>query len=152
MAGLVLALSKNANLGFTPDGLRLLAQKHPTRAIVDARTKTPFQAHNIADRLGAEKVSEILWRYQTGESARSLAQEHDVAPSALVRLLRDNNVTVRRKVVSAETKALMVREYEAGATVAELEDRHQLSHGSVLRALHGAGVAMRAKAPRRRAA
>ena len=150
MAGLVLALSKNANLGFTPDGLRLLAQKHPTRIILDARTKTPFQAHNIADRLGAERVSGILRRYKAGESARSLAQEHDVAPSALVRLLRDINVTVRRKVVSAETKALIVHEYEAGATVAKLEETHRLSHGSVLRALHGAGVEMREKAPRRK--
>lgn len=109
---------------------------------------THFRIHGIAARLGKKKVDEILKRYGTGESARSLAKECDVAASALVRLLRENNVIVRRQVVTPELKARLAKEYEAGATVAELEDRHQISHGSVLRTLHKAGVAMRAKVPR----
>ncbi|MEV8339697.1 hypothetical protein [Leucobacter sp. NPDC077196] len=141
-------MSKNSTRGFTPVTLRNLAQEYP--AVSPTRNEQQFQVHNIGDRLGQEKVREILRRYGEGESARSLAQEYGVAPSALVRLLRENNVVVRRKVVSPETKALLVKEYEEGATVAELEDRHQLSHGSVLRALHRAGVQMRAKAPRQK--
>lgn len=146
MAGVIDALSKNAAHGFTPVTLRNLAKKYP--AVSPTINAPKFQVHSIGERLGQEKVREILRRYRQGESARSLATEYGVAPSALVRLLRENNVVVRRKVVSPETKALLVKEYEEGATVAELEGRHQLSHGSVLRALHKAGVEMRAKAPR----
>ncbi|MHA3723015.1 hypothetical protein ACXR2T_03970 [Leucobacter sp. HY1910] len=139
-------MSKSESLKFTPDGLRMLMKQRPARKTSAENAK--FQAHDIASRLGKEKVSGILQRYNAGESARALALEYEVATSALTRLLRENSVVVRRKVVTPEIKAILAREYEAGATVAELEDQHQLSHGSVLRALHGAGVEMRAKAPR----
>lgn len=146
MAGITIALSKSENGGFTPVSLRLLVQGHPSRE-ANARTKG-FRVHNIAERLGQEVVNEILRRYGAGESATALAKDHDVAPSALLRLLRENNVVVRRKTISSDIKRLLSTEYEAGATIAELEAKHALSHGSVLRALHSAGVSMRAKAPR----
>lgn len=139
------ALSKNESLKFTPSGLRALTKQRPARTATPS--ETGYRVHGIADRLGKKKVDRILKRYRAGESARSLAREYDVAPSALVRLLRESSVVMRRKVISSETKALLVKGYEEGATIAELEDRHHLSHGSVLRALHKAGVQMRAKTP-----
>lgn len=89
-------------------------------------------------------------RYEAGESARSLAAEHSVAASALIRLLRENNVVVRRRKVTDDAAHAMARDYEAGATMTDLEDKYRLSHGAVYRALHRVGVEPRASAPRKR--
>lgn len=106
--------------------------------------------HSIADRLGQEKVSEILRRYGTGESAAALAREHSVSTSALIRLLRENNVVMKRTPIDAALATRMAKEYEAGATIAELEVKHRRSHGAVMRAMQRQDVAMRAEAPRRK--
>ncbi|ODT11075.1 MAG: hypothetical protein ABS61_05695 [Microbacterium sp. SCN 70-18] len=97
-----------------------------------------------------EKVNEVVSRAKAGESARSLAEELDVAASALVRMLREQGVPMQRRKVSEEEEHALARAYEAGSTIAELEKQFKLSHGAVLRALHRAGVEMRAKAPRKR--
>jgi len=93
--------------------------------------------------LGAENVEEIIRRYMAGESATSLAKEFEVAPSALLRLLRERNVVVRRRLVTEELEQELAQDYEAGMTVAAIETKHRLSHNAVLRALHRAGVEMR---------
>jgi hypothetical protein len=145
---MIYLLSNNSEVGLTPDGLRKLTQQRAPRA---EETEPPiYQVHRLEARLGAERVEEIVRRYQAGESARSLANEYGVAPSALIRLLRERNVVVRRQIVTPEQEATMAREYEAGATIAELERMHDFSHGAVLRALHRSGAEMRAKAPRRK--
>ena len=77
-----------------------------------------------------------MQRYKAGESARSLAIEYNIAPSALIRLLRERKVVVRKQTVSPEQAEIMGHEYTTGMTMAELEEKHGLSHGAVLRALH----------------
>ena len=141
-------LSNNSDLALTPDGLRKLAI--PERVREATSEPTIFQIHRLSARLGGEQIGDILRRYESSESARSLASEFDVAPSALIRLLRERNVVVRRQVVTEQIEQAMAREYESGMTMAEVETKHGLSHGAVLRALHRAGVEMRAKAPRRK--
>lgn len=141
-------LSNNSELTFTPDGLRKLAQIQGSRE--PSSEPAEFRVHRLAARLSPETKDQIVRRYETGVSARVLAREFEIAPSALLRLLREQNVVVRRQVVSVELEQMMAQEYEAGLTVAELKDKHGISHGAVLRALHRAGVEMRAKAPRKR--
>lgn len=109
-----------------------------------------YRAQALSLRLSPETVAEIVRRYGEGESARSLAETHGVSASALIRLLRENNVVVKkRKVTDAEARR-MANDYEAGSTMRELESKYGLSHGAVLRALHRVGAEMRARAPRRR--
>ena len=147
-AGIIDLLSNNSDLGFTPAKLRELAQPGKPK---EAPSAVPsYQVHKLSARLSTDQIDEIVRRYGTGESARLLATELGVAPSALLRLLRERNVVVRRQVITPEQKDLMARNYAAGMTVAELKDKHGVSHGAVLRALHRAGVEMRAKAPRKR--
>ena len=141
-------LSNNSDVTLTPDGLRKLARLQGSREA--ASEPTEFQIHRLSARLGAERIEEIVRRYEAGESARTLATESGVAPSALLRLLRERNVVVRRQVVMPDQEAMMARDYEAGKTMAEIEEKHGLSHGAVLRALQRVGVEMRAKAPRRK--
>lgn len=94
--------------------------------------RTVYRPHPLPQRLGPKKVADIIRRYQEGESARSLAARHKVAPSAITRLLRENNVVVKnRKVTDAEARR-MADEYEAGATMRDLEKRHGLSGSSHL--------------------
>jgi hypothetical protein len=83
MAGIIDVLSNNSDVPFTPDGLRALAQS----GTGVERFETPssgFRVHKLSQRLGSSVVHEIVRRYQSGESATSLAKEHGVAPSALL--------------------------------------------------------------------
>jgi Mor family transcriptional regulator len=146
-AGMMHLLSNNSELTFTPHSLRKLAQIQGSRE--SPSEPGEFRVHRLSARLSTNTVDQIVLRYETGESARSLAQEFEIAPSALLRLLREQNVVVRQQVVSPELEQLMARDYEAGLTVAELKDKYAISHGAVLRALHRAGLEMRAKAPRK---
>lgn len=90
-----------------------------------------YQPHELSKRLGLDKVDEVVRRSLTGESARSLARELGVAPSALIRMLREQNVDVKTRKVSATEARAMKREYEAGATMTELEKKYGRSHGTV---------------------
>ncbi len=123
-------------------------------ATVGVRAADPepsaFQIHQLSARLETEQIEAIVRRYEAGESARALAIECEIAPSALLRLLRERKVVVRRQLVTAELEVDMAQAYEAGMTMAELETKHGLSHGAVLRALHRSDVEIRAKAPRRK--
>jgi len=140
--------SNHWNLPFTPDELRKLAT--PGERGNGSNPEFSLRSQPLPRRLGPKKVTDIMQRYEAGESARSLADRHGVATSALIRLLRENNVVVRkRKVTDAETRR-MAKDYEAGATMRELEAKYGLSHGAVSRALHRSGVKTRASAPRRK--
>lgn len=111
-----------------------------------------YQPHGVARRLGPKRVADVIARYEAGESARSIAARLDISTSAIVNLLRDNAVVVRKRRVTEVEAKRMAKEYEAGATIRELQAKYDLSQGAVARALHRIGVQMRPKAPRRRQA
>lgn len=119
---------------FTLDELRKLAVLGD--AVDGLSSPAPFQAHELSKRLGPEKLSDVISKYKAGASAQSLAREHGIAASALLRMLRAEGVPIRTKKVSDEQARQLRDEYDAGATMAELEKRHGLSHGVVYRALH----------------
>lgn len=140
--------SNPLELPFTPEELAKLAAPGDRQ---EGLSPAPiYEAHAISRRLGPKRIAEAISQYEAGESARSIAARLDVSTSALVNLLRDNAVVVRKRRVS-ETKARhMAKEYEEGATIRELQKRHDLSQGAVARALHRVGVEMRPRAPRRK--
>lgn len=142
MAGIIALLSNNSDVTLTPDGLRALAVRHEPRE--PTQVPAEYQVHRLSERLGTEQIAEIVRRYEAGESATKLAKEYGIAPSALLRLLRERNVVVRRTKLSAEQDETLGREYAAGATMAELEQKYRLSHNTVHRALRRVGVEMRA--------
>lgn len=75
-----------------------------------------------------------------------------MAPSALLRLLRERNVVVKDRTVSDAVARSMAKEYDAGATMRELESKYGRSHGAVYRALHRADVETRGTGRRRKSA
>ena len=105
-----------------------------------------FKHHRLEARLGFATVAEVVSRYKSGESATAIAKDLGVAPSALLRLLSQKQVIVRKHGLTPEQAEMLAREYEAGATMSELEKKHQLSHGAVFRALHRAGLEARESA------
>lgn len=148
MAGVLDVCSNHCIANFNPGQLKKLAVPGD-RAKGSSKTAS-YRAQSLSKRLTPETIADIVRRSRAGGSARSLAKEYEVAPSALVRLLREHGAVVAKRKVSADEEQTMAREYEAGATMRELEKRFRLSHGTVLRALHRSGVEMRAKAPRRK--
>jgi hypothetical protein len=147
--GIIDLLSNNSNVTSTPDGLRKLAIPQGSREAPSEPSE--FPVHHLSARLSAKQIGDVLRRYETGESASTLATEFGIASSALLRLLRERNVVVRQQVVTPDQEQVMAQEYEGGMTIAERETKHGLSHGAVLRALHRSGVEMPAKAPRQKA-
>jgi hypothetical protein len=146
LADVIDVYSNPLDFPFAPDEMRKLAlpglREEGLSAVVD------YQPHGVSRRLGPKKVAEAIRRYEGGESARSIAAGFEVSTAAIVNLLRDNAVVVKKRRVTDAEARRMAEEYEAGATMAEIEKKHNLSHGAVLRSLHRSGVAMRAKAPR----
>jgi hypothetical protein len=127
-AGIIDLLPNNSDVTSTPDGLRKLAEPRGSREAPSEPTE--FQIHRPSTRLSAEQIDDVVQRYEARESARTLAAESGVAPSALLRLLRERNVVVRRQVVTPDQEETMARDYEAGMTMAELEEKRGLSHGA----------------------
>jgi len=111
-------LSNNTDVTLTPEKLRELAQQQGLR---ETTSEPPaYQIHRLSARLGADQIDDIVRRYEAGESARSLATEYDVAPSALIRLLRERSIVVRQQVVTSEQEKIVARSYESRMTTAEV--------------------------------
>lgn len=138
---MVTDLSNLSGDGLTPDGLRRLLQQRPTRVATDPLPVLKTQ--RISRRLGDAVVGEIVAQYEAGESATKLAAKYDVAPSALLKLMRQMGVVVRTKGVPDSVADALAYEYQARVTVAVLEKRFNLSHGAVLRTLKRQGSVMR---------
>lgn len=138
LAGIIDLLSNQDEDGVTVDRLREIGRS--TRGDApegDARPELPTRKPQcLSKRLSADQIDDAVRRYREGESARSIAIDIGVAPSALVRLLREKGVTVKNTRVTTEQARRMANEYEGGATMRELEARYGLSHGAVFRALH----------------
>ena len=86
---------------------------------------------------------EVIRRYEAGETAQALAEEFKVSKTALLALLRQNNVVVRRRALTDDQIADLAQRYEAGKTIAALEAETGIPHASIQRALKRAGVQLR---------
>lgn len=151
-AGVIELLSNQENDDVTVDRLLEISGRAPLET-ADAPSDGPepaLQIQNLSKRLSPDEIAAAIARYESGESARAIAADIGVAGSALVRLLREKGVVVKKTRVSLEKATRMAKQYEAGATMRELEARYKLSHGAVYRALHRVGVEMRESKPRRK--
>lgn len=148
MADVLGVYSNPLELPLTPEELQNLAE--PGDREEGLSSPATYQAHGLSRRLGPKKIADAIRRYEAGESARSIAQHFGVATSALVNLLRDNAVVVRKRRVTENEARRMAKDYDAGATIRELQSKYELSQGAVSRALHRVGVNMRPSTPRRK--
>lgn len=146
LADAIELLSNNLDDGLATDRMYQLATAHDSSAPDLDGACAPdskITPHRLSARLSDKQIATAVSRYESGDSATIIARALDVAPSALLRLLREKGVTVRKDGVTTESARQMAQEYEAGATMAEIEKKYGLSHSTVYRALHRSGVSVR---------
>ena len=95
-------------------------------------------------RLTDSQRSEVVARYEAGESATSLAVEFGVDRRTLTGHLRRLGVEVRYRVGDRVDLTEAAKLYLSGRSLAVVAARLGVSTGTVLRALRSAGVQTRA--------
>ena len=95
-------------------------------------------------RLTDPQRSEVVERYQAGESVNALAVEFGVDRRTLAGHLRRAGVDVRYRVVDRVDLAEAAELYLSGSSLAVVAAHLGVSVGTVLRALRSAGVQTRA--------
>ena len=95
-------------------------------------------------RLTDSQRSEVVKRYEAGESANALAVEFGVDRRTLAGHLRRAGVEVRYRVVDRVDLAEAAKLYCSGRSLAVVAAQLGVSAGTVLRALRSAGVQTRA--------
>jgi DNA-binding transcriptional ArsR family regulator len=94
-------------------------------------------------RLAADEVSEVLQRYQAGETANALAQAFDVHRTTIVRHLEAAEVSTRYRILSEADLAEARRMYERGWSLARLGGHFGVATRTVLNAFQRVGVPTR---------
>jgi predicted DNA binding protein len=95
-------------------------------------------------RLTDSQRSEVVRRYEAGESANALAAEFGVDRRTLAGHLRRAGVEVRYRVVDRVDLTEAATLYRSGRSLAVVAAQLGVSAGTVLRALRSAGVQTRA--------
>ena len=108
LAGMIDVFSNNSESIFAPVTLRELAQSLAAREPIEAPVE--FQVHRLSNRFSAKQIREIVKRNEAGASARSLESDFGVAPSALIRLLHEQKVVMRRRFVTVELEQPLAKD------------------------------------------
>lgn len=84
-----------------------------------------------------------------GYSTPALAREYGIAKSALLQLLRNEGVPMRKQAITKADAKQAVRLYERGRSITEIVERIGYSYSTVRKSLHESGVMMRPKGIKR---
>ncbi|CAN5229630.1 hypothetical protein BH09ACT6_BH09ACT6_16470 [soil metagenome] len=82
-------------------------------------------------------------RYESGETSTSLAAEFGVAKSTILRILRTNNVVVRRQPLNPDQTLEATRLYASGLSLSQVAKRLDVNQETMRVAIICAGVTMR---------
>ena len=102
------------------------------------KTITQQQKHEFSEK----EISEIVEKYQTGESTYDLAGQYSCHRSTIAKLLKKRGVEVKVEKIDA---AEAIRMYESGSTAKEIANKYHMSDNAVSRRLKKAGVKMRTR-------
>jgi lambda repressor-like predicted transcriptional regulator len=92
---------------------------------------------------------DIVSRYQAGDSTPALARDYGVAKSALLQLLRNEGVPMRKQAITSADAKQAARLYEGGMSITEIVEQIGYSYSTVRKSLHDSGVTMRPKGIKR---
>jgi transposase-like protein len=110
---------------------------------VDARPVTPARVHAARRRLSANTIQQLATDYQAGVPSTQLAKRYGVSKGAVLRLLREQGIPVRRQSMTAIDIEQAIQLYRSGSSLAAVGAKLGYDHGTIHRALRQAGVAMR---------
>ena len=103
----------------------------------EPKTRRPW------NRLSEESRAQVITRYQSGETSSVLAEEHGVAKSTILSILRANNVVVRRQSLPLEIVAEAARLYESGLSLSQVAERLDVNQETMRVAIITLGVIVR---------
>ncbi|MEV8180546.1 helix-turn-helix domain-containing protein [Specibacter sp. NPDC078692] len=103
-----------------------IALDHLRTGKIQARPATSnrrSQRYRIADRFTPDELTAIVTRYQAGEYSTDLAKEHDIAKSTLLRLLAEQGVEVRSRILTPEKEHEILRLRQQGLIIRDIAKR-----------------------------
>lgn len=95
-------------------------------------------------RLSPAAQSEVVRKYSDDSaSSTALAEEFKVAKSTILRILRGNNVVVRRQPLTGKQVAQAKRLYKSGLSLSEVAEQMSINQETMRVAIIAAGVRLR---------
>jgi Helix-turn-helix domain len=107
--------------------------------------------HKLDQRLQPDVISELLAEYEAGMPTTQLAALFDLSKGAVLTLLHEAGVSMRRQPLTDKELADARQLYESGLSLVAVGERIGRHHTTVHLSLRRAGVVMRARQGGRRA-
>jgi uncharacterized protein (DUF433 family) len=102
------------------------------------------EPYKLDQRLGEARVSELIRRYEAGETSRQLAAAFGLGASSVKELLHRRGAKVRHKVGLTSTQVdTAVALYQDGWLLREIGKKFEVSRDAVRLALRERGVVLR---------
>jgi len=111
----------------------------------EAREPAPPELvpRSAARRFGSAAVDELVAAYISGAPTTELMKTYGLSKSAVLKLLRDREVPMRRQPLTSEQIQHATALYESGATLVKVSEQLGSPTESIRRALIEAGVTIR---------
>lgn len=106
------------------------------------------EMRNLNRRLAPQAIEELVTRYKAGDSTPALARDYGIAKSALLQLLHNERVTLRKQAITPRDPKRAARLYESGLSITVIVEQVGYSYSTVRKSLHESGVAMRPRGAR----
>lgn len=98
---------------------------------------------DVARRLGDKKVNQLVAAYQSGTHTTELMAEYGISKSAVLRILKQHHIPMRRQPMTTQKVAKASQLYKAGKSLAQVGKELDIPKQSVRNALLQAGVRLR---------
>lgn len=110
---------------------------------VGPRPVASVRVHAARRRLPTETIQQLVTDYQAGTPSTQLATRYGISKGAVLRLLREQGVPIRRQPMTATKIAQAIQLYRQGLSLAAVGAQLGYDHGTIHRVLRQAGVATR---------
>ncbi|WP_382310476.1 helix-turn-helix domain-containing protein [Herbiconiux sp. UC225_62] len=95
-------------------------------------------------RLSPAAQAEVIRKYSNGSAtSTALADEFKVAKSTILRILRENNVVVRRQPLTGKQVTQATKLYESGLSLSKVANQMAVNQETMRVAILAAGVKLR---------
>ena len=107
------------------------------------RSMVQLRTRDIIKRLGSERIAKLVVDYQSGISTNKLMTIYSLSKTSVLKLLRQNGVTMRRQPPTTDQVKRTVALYSSGKSLAAIEEELDVPRESLRRALLDDGVQLR---------
>ena len=125
------------------------------KRVNESPTRPPLPHHDDPKRrtkcfLTTDDVTDILQRYEAGETTQQVGTRYDISKTRVAIILREQGVTIRRGGLTDNQISQAATLYAAGHSLARLGARFNVSHTTVAAALKRQGIQLRPRPGRKR--